>query len=181
MRGPIHRPDPDSDRRDRARAQHGMRQEHLAVAAVCAQFLLSLPAGVWAASVANDDSGHALLAGAVAMFLATGAALVIANGFRFMAGSALAVVELPRLIRNLTSKAARFEPHSPGEVRREWLLRVATTALHALVLLAGALLIAAVIAGFTAASFADLAWRFGLAAAGLSIFTWRGLTVAWSP
>lgn len=138
--------------------------------------MLSLPAGAWAAHMADDGSGQILAIGAVTMAFAVFAALALANGFRFLYAMIALALHAPKLLRQLTAAPpAPQKSPDPRDVRRDWWAHLGATLIHALTLLAAALLIAALIAMFTATPFAALWWRFALAAGVLSLLTWHGL------
>lgn len=112
MRGPIDPIDHDQDARRRLRARRSEQRYLGSVAALAAQLILSLPAGAWAAHIADADGGQTVVIGAVAMAFAVVAAFGLARLFGLATGAVMVAVGLPALFRKLTSSP----PPPPAQV-----------------------------------------------------------------
>ncbi len=173
--------DPQRDARLQARAARQRGRETSGVVCVILQPTLALVFGAWAASPLTQEFDEALPYAAVAMGFALGAAWSLVLALRFALGMLVSVVSLPRLWSRLTaSPPAPLKPGTARDDRMEGVVDSASVLLHALVFIAGALLIAAVAASASdVLGFGDLAWRFALPALLLSLLTPRALSVMW--
>ena len=172
--------DPNADARQRQRAAASYRHYHATIAVFALQGLLSVVAGAWAARVADDGSGTVGLYAGVASAFAFAGAVGAAYAFRMAAGTVLAMLGLPEFIRKVTtSPPPPPGPPDPKDRRREFLLHLFTAGVHTTALVVLFLVVAAGVAWYGPASFLTLAWRFMLAAALVSLLTWRALKLPW--
>ena len=172
MTGPRPPLDPQAAARGRDAAEAAGNIDMLLFIAQC---LLSLAAGAWAASVA-DDGGNVLgLYAGVASAFALAGAVGAAQAVRFAGGTVLALVGLPGFVRKITTSPLAPAPPDPREQRMETALHLIATGVHSAVLLVLFLGLAVVVALYTGTSMATLAWRFALASLVLSLFTWRAM------
>ena len=154
-------------------ATPGYRARWPAAGALLAQFFFGLVLGGWAAGPATTASRDDMAVyGAVATVFALAFALAAANGLRLLAGLVALAADLPGFLRKFTTPRPGL---GEREQRQDRSARVAATVAHAVVLSAALLLIAAVLAGLSAAGFPQLALRYLVVAAMLSAFTWSAL------
>lgn len=180
--GPPPPIDPQRDARRQARATRHRRRDVLGMVCVMLQPMLALGFGGWAASPLAPEWEEALPYASVAMVFALAAAWGLTLGLRYALGTLVAVASLPRMVKRVTaSPPPTPRPGTARDDRSERGVDIASVLLHALVFIAGALLIAAVAAGAsTLFDFSDLAWRFALPAAALCVLTKPALRVMWS-
>lgn len=172
--------DPAADAVRRAQSAAGQRRYLVTLAVFTLQGVLSLVAGAWAARVADDGSGTIGLYAGVASAFAFAGAVGAAYVFRMTAGTVLGLMGLPGILRKITASPPPAPvPPDPADRRRAFLLHLCTAGVHTVVLLVLFLVVAAGVALAGPAGFPLLAARFALAAALLSLLTWRSLQLPW--
>lgn len=172
--------DPIADARLRELAAAELRSHHLGIAALATQFLLSFIAAAWAAGVADDGSGTIGLYAGVACVFALAGASAASQAVKLAFGFILALLGLPDFIKKVTtSPPPPPGPPDPRQQRQEFWLHVIGTGVHACVLMLLFLLVAVGVAIYGPATFWELAWRFAVASATVSLLTWHALKLQW--
>lgn len=144
-----------------------------AAIALIAQFFLALALGGWAALPAIDARHDDMMVyGAVATVFALAFAFAAANGLRLLAGLVSLAGDPSAFLRKFTAPQPGM---SDRDRRHDRLARWVASGVHAAVLVAALILIAAVLAALSPADFLPLALRFLAVAAVLSLFTWKAL------
>jgi hypothetical protein len=151
------------------------RDHLLGVGALALQFLLAFGGGGWAAMPATTESqGDLMPYGAAAMTFALAFCIAGARAVRMGLSLAAAAATAPAYLRSL---AAGRRPTGEGEDALERWIRLASTVVQTGLLAIAALALAAVMAWLSPAGFPELAWRYLLLAAVLSLFTWKAMEV----
>jgi hypothetical protein len=164
----------DAGRRGSKRPE--VDRDHLVgMGALALQFFLSLGGGGWAAIPATTEtSGDPMPYSGVAMAFAL--AFCIAGGRAVRMGLSLlaAAATAPAFLRSL---AQGRRPSGAADDALEGWIRLASTVAQTVLYALAALVVAGVMAWLSAAGFLELAWRYLLVAAVVSLLTWKATEV----
>ena len=155
---------------------HGVDRDHLlGMGALALQFILALGAGGWAAIPATtatwgDPMPYSGAAMAFALAFCIAGARAVRMGLSLVAAAATA----PAFLRSL---AERRRPSGAADDALEGWIRLASTVVQTVLYALAALAIAGVTAWLSAAGFLELAWRYLLVAAVVSLLTWKATEV----
>ena len=153
-----------------------MDRDHLAgIGALALQVILALVGGGWAAIPATTEtSGDPMPYGGAAMAFALAFCIAGASAVRMGLNLLAAAATAPAYLRSL---AERRRPSGEADDALERWIRLASTLVQTGLLALAGLLIAAVMAWLTPAGFLELAWRYLLVAAVVSLLTWKAADV----
>jgi hypothetical protein len=155
---------------------HGVDRDVLVgIVALALQFILALGGGGWAAIPATTDTwGDPMPYSGAAMAFALAFCIAGARTVRLGLSLVAAAATAPAFLRSL---AERHRPPSAGDDALERGIRLASTVVQTVLYALAALAIAGVTAWLSAAGFLELAWRYLLVAAVVSLLTWKATDV----
>lgn len=141
------------------------------IVALAVQFILALVGGGWAAIPATTDTwGDPMPYGGAAMAFALAFCIAGASAVRMGLSLVAAAATAPAFLRSL---AERRRPSGAADDALERWIRLASAGVQTALLALAGLVIAAVMAWLSPAGFLELAWRYLLVAAVLSLLVWK--------
>ena len=145
------------------------------IVALAVQFILALVGGGWAAIPETTDTwGDPMPYSGAAMAFALAFCIAGANAVRLGLSLVAAAATAPAFLRSL---AERRRPSGAADDALERWIRLASAVVQTGLYALAALAIAGVTAWLSAAGFLELAWRYLLVAAVVSLLTWKAADV----